>query len=285
MPAAHDHHREPARDHRRIGKIEHLAGKLAATSSSATSRMPSGRLGWRLASVVSGHRLTVTPLIAATFTSLASSAWSMDRSYGPVSHNLVPDVPIKAISRCTSRDPVGNFPKAICSRDRSGEHDMDRQQLLEELERIVGADGVRHRPVDLMVYEYDGSVDGAVDTAPPTAVDPAHAPREQVAAIVRLARKAGLPVVARGAGTGLSGGAVAQSGGIIIALTRMDRDNRRRSGRSHRAGRTWGDQPRAVRTVRGEGSFSLPIRRARRHARSAEMSPRTQAVPTASSTA
>ncbi|HYI25269.1 MAG TPA: FAD-linked oxidase C-terminal domain-containing protein [Thermomicrobiales bacterium] len=99
---------------------------------------------------------------------------------------------------------------------------MDRQQLLDELERIVGPDGVRHRPVDLLVYEYDGSVDGAVDTAPPTAVT---LPRttEQVAAIVRLARKAGMPVVARGAGTGLSGGAVAQTGGIIVALTRMDR--------------------------------------------------------------
>ena len=89
---------------------------------------------------------------------------------------------------------------------------MDRQYLLEELERIVGIDGVRHRPVDLMVYEYDGSVDGAVDTAAPTAVV---LPRstDQVAAIVRLAKRAGLPVVARGAGTGLSGGAVAQNGG------------------------------------------------------------------------
>jgi glycolate oxidase len=99
---------------------------------------------------------------------------------------------------------------------------MDRQDLLDELERIVGKDGLRHRPVDLLVYEYDGSVDGAVDTAAPTAVV---VPRstEQVSAIVRLARRAGLPVVARGAGTGLSGGAVAQSGGIIVSMTRMDR--------------------------------------------------------------
>lgn len=99
---------------------------------------------------------------------------------------------------------------------------MNRAQLLEELERIVGKDGLRYRPVDLLVYEYDGSVDGAVDTAAPTAVV---LPKttEQVAAVVRLARRASLPVVARGAGTGLSGGAVAQSGGIIIALTRMDR--------------------------------------------------------------
>jgi hypothetical protein len=39
---------------------------------------------------------------------------------------------------------------------------MDRQRVLEELERIVGTDGIRHRPVDLLVYEYDGSGGGGV---------------------------------------------------------------------------------------------------------------------------
>jgi len=99
---------------------------------------------------------------------------------------------------------------------------MDRKHLLDELERIVGREGVRHRPVDLLVYEYDGSVDGAVDTAAPTAVVLPQS-TEQVSAIVKLAKRANLPVVARGAGTGLSGGAVAQQGGIIVSLTRMDR--------------------------------------------------------------
>ncbi|MGH2531588.1 MAG: FAD-binding oxidoreductase [Thermomicrobiales bacterium] len=99
---------------------------------------------------------------------------------------------------------------------------MNRTNLIERLQQIVGADGVFHRAPDLLVYEYDGSVDAAVETAAPVAVA---LPRtaEQVAAIVRVARAAGLPVVPRGAGTGLSGGAVAQSGGIIVALTRMDR--------------------------------------------------------------
>src|SRR5699024_7332779 len=46
---------------------------------------------------------------------------------------------------------------------------------------------------------------------------------EQVSAVVRVANREGLPVVARGAGTGLSGGAIAQSGGIIISMTRMER--------------------------------------------------------------
>lgn len=99
---------------------------------------------------------------------------------------------------------------------------MDRAHLLQELEKIVGPTYIRHRPVDLMVYEYDGSVEGAVELASPTAVVLPKS-TEEVVRIVKLAWEAGMPVVARGAGTGLSGGAVAQAGGIIIALTRMDR--------------------------------------------------------------
>ena len=98
---------------------------------------------------------------------------------------------------------------------------MNRDQLVERLKAIVGPGAVFSRPADLLVYEYDGSVDGAVETAAPTAVVlPGNT--AEVAEVVRLARAANLPVVARGAGTGLSGGAVPQNGGIIIALTRMN---------------------------------------------------------------
>ncbi|MGI9252723.1 MAG: FAD-binding oxidoreductase, partial [Thermomicrobiales bacterium] len=99
---------------------------------------------------------------------------------------------------------------------------MDRSALIDRLIAVCGERGVFHTRSDLMVYEYDGSVDGSVETALPVAVTlPTSA--EQVAAIVKLANQAGLPVTARGAGTGLSGGAVTQDGGIIIAMTRMDR--------------------------------------------------------------
>jgi glycolate oxidase len=94
-------------------------------------------------------------------------------------------------------------------------------QLIADLERVVGADSVFHSPSDLLVYEYDGSVEGAVDLARPVAVTLPRTARE-VAEIVKIGKRAGLPIIPRGAGTGLSGGAVAQSGGIIVALTRMD---------------------------------------------------------------
>jgi glycolate oxidase len=98
---------------------------------------------------------------------------------------------------------------------------MDQSLLISRLEAIVGPQGVFHQPSDLIVYEYDGSVDGAVETARPAAVV-LPTTTEQVSEVVKLAREAGLPVVPRGAGTGLSGGAVAQRGGIILAMTRME---------------------------------------------------------------
>jgi len=98
---------------------------------------------------------------------------------------------------------------------------MDQSLLVKRLEAIVGPQSVFSRPSDLIVYEYDGSVDGAVDTARPAAVV-LPTTTEQVSRIMKLAREANLPVVPRGAGTGLSGGAVAQRGGIIIATTKME---------------------------------------------------------------
>ena len=77
---------------------------------------------------------------------------------------------------------------------------------------------VIHRPEDLIVFEYDGSVDRAM---PQLVVLPAST--DEVSRVLETALRYGLPVVARGAGTGLSGGAVAEEGGIVLALTRMKR--------------------------------------------------------------
>jgi len=90
--------------------------------------------------------------------------------------------------------------------------------LVAELERIVGKQALYWRPEDLLVYEYDGTIDRGLPSvgALPDSV-------EQVAAIVRLANRYGLPIVPRGAGTGLSGGALATEGGIVLGTSRMRR--------------------------------------------------------------
>jgi glycolate oxidase len=88
-----------------------------------------------------------------------------------------------------------------------------------ELERIVGAEAVLTDPIQLLAYDCDAYT---IEKALPTAVVLPQT-TEQVAAIVRLANRAGLPIVPRGAGTGLSGGALAARGGIVLAFSRMHR--------------------------------------------------------------
>ncbi|MGB9738156.1 FAD-binding oxidoreductase [Chloroflexus sp.] len=96
---------------------------------------------------------------------------------------------------------------------------MNRAELIAELERILGPRGVVTNPDALLTYDADGCV---MDTHEPHVVTlPTSA--EQVAAIVRLAGRAGMPIVPRGAGTGLAGGATPMQGGIVISTARMDK--------------------------------------------------------------
>jgi glycolate oxidase len=88
--------------------------------------------------------------------------------------------------------------------------------LISDLSTVVGDQYVIWKPEDLLVYEYDGSI----DKAPPQAVVlPSTA--EEVSAIVKIANRHGAYIVARGAGTSLSGGAVPLRNSVVIALTRL----------------------------------------------------------------
>src|ERR1044071_3534002 len=94
-----------------------------------------------------------------------------------------------------------------------------KKALRRELEGMLGKGAVLSEPDELLVYESDGLTlfralaDFVVF---PTSV-------EQVSAVVRLANREGLPFVARGAGTGLSGGCLPTEGGLVISLMRMNR--------------------------------------------------------------
>ena len=92
----------------------------------------------------------------------------------------------------------------------------DNEVLLREFKSIVGDMYVVHSPEDLIVFEYDGSVDRALAAA---VVLPSTT--EEVSQVMKVASRYSMPIVARGAGTGLSGGAIAEHGGIVMALTRM----------------------------------------------------------------
>src|SRR5215475_14469967 len=93
------------------------------------------------------------------------------------------------------------------------------QSFLTELDRVVGRDGVLHDASDLLTYESDALVH--LRATPGAVVLPKSA--AEVQAVVRLCRRAGVPFVARGNGTGLSGGALPNTEGVLIALSRMNR--------------------------------------------------------------
>jgi glycolate oxidase len=95
---------------------------------------------------------------------------------------------------------------------------MDRA-FLAALRRIVGDAAVLDDRLDVMTYECDGLAH--LRQTPGAVVLPASA--ADVQAIVKLCARAQVPFVARGHGTGLSGGALPVPGGIVIALSRLNR--------------------------------------------------------------
>jgi len=90
------------------------------------------------------------------------------------------------------------------------------QGAADELRRIVGRDSVIDSANDLRIFERDASIEGAV----PDAVVLASTTRE-VSDVIKIAARHRIPVVPRGAGTGLSGGAVTIRGGIALQVSRM----------------------------------------------------------------
>src|SRR6202162_1203699 len=94
-----------------------------------------------------------------------------------------------------------------------------KHALRQELKAIVGRGGVLSDPDELLVYESDGLT--LFRALADFVVFPTSA--EHVSSIVKLANRESMPFVARGAGTGLSGGCLPSEGGIVISLMRMNR--------------------------------------------------------------
>src|SRR5881394_657924 len=91
--------------------------------------------------------------------------------------------------------------------------------VLDELRRALGPDGLVVSPEGRLVYECD------MHTFYKGAPDVVALPKStaEVLAIVRLCRRERVPIVPRGSGTGLIGGAMAPHGGVMIGLNRMTR--------------------------------------------------------------
>ncbi|HTI14722.1 MAG TPA: FAD-linked oxidase C-terminal domain-containing protein [Dictyobacter sp.] len=91
-----------------------------------------------------------------------------------------------------------------------------KTEVVQALTSLLGERHVLHTPYDLHLYEYDASIERAL---PDIVVFPSNT--QEVAEIVKIAAHYRVPIIPRGAGTGLSGGAVPIQGGIVITFTRM----------------------------------------------------------------
>jgi glycolate oxidase len=91
-------------------------------------------------------------------------------------------------------------------------------QLISDIEAQVGKAAILSIATDLKLYEYDGGVD---KSQPDLVVFPRAT--DDVVQLVKLARQYKVPIVGRGAGTGLSGGAIARAGGMMISFARMNK--------------------------------------------------------------
>jgi len=94
-------------------------------------------------------------------------------------------------------------------------------QLVEEIKDIVGERYVYTNADKLEPYSHDEVTDPRYVKSPEVVVMPGSA--EEVARIVKLANRALVPIVPRGAGTGLACGAVPMKGGIVLSLERMNK--------------------------------------------------------------
>jgi len=89
--------------------------------------------------------------------------------------------------------------------------------LLRDLQKLLVDSAVLFQTEDVSLYEYDGSVEKG---RPDIVVFPTST--QEVSQIAKLAAKHNVPIVGRGAGTGLSGGALARTGGMMIVFARMN---------------------------------------------------------------
>jgi glycolate oxidase len=94
---------------------------------------------------------------------------------------------------------------------------MLKPAVLKELKSIVGPANFSTAPEELVVYSYDAT---QRDSLPWAVVRPSSS--GEISEILRLANRERFPVVPRGAGTGMSGGAVPVQGGVVLSVERMN---------------------------------------------------------------
>lgn len=93
-----------------------------------------------------------------------------------------------------------------------------KESLVKQLEIAVGISNVIYKPEDLLIYSYDASIDRAT---PNVVVLPGST--VEISECVKAANAHGATIVPRGAGTGLSGGAIPLNDSVVIGVSRLNK--------------------------------------------------------------
>lgn len=94
-----------------------------------------------------------------------------------------------------------------------------RHEIIQDLQKLIPGEGVISDPTELVPYETDAFT--AYRRVPLAVVLPETT--QQVSAVLKYCDKAGLPVIPRGAGTSLAGGAIPQEDAVVIGIAKMSR--------------------------------------------------------------
>mgnify|MGYP003352483228 CR=1 FL=1 len=94
---------------------------------------------------------------------------------------------------------------------------LRQAEVLARLSRVLPAEALRHAREEARPYECDGL--SAYRQLPMLVALPGN--EEEVGAVLSICHELSVPVVARGAGTGLSGGALPLGNGVLLSLARM----------------------------------------------------------------
>ncbi len=95
---------------------------------------------------------------------------------------------------------------------------MIHSNIFQEISRIVGPDYLTNRKEDLFKHSSDGT---KIEFLPDAVAFPANS--EEISQILLVANRVLLPVIPRGAGSGMSGGALPVKGGLVLAMDRLNR--------------------------------------------------------------
>ena len=102
------------------------------------------------------------------------------------------------------------------------EYNPVTDEVVAELRQIVGEKYVIYEDADaLEPFSHDEIPDPRYSRMPDAVVRPVSA--DEIQAIMKLANRLNIPITPRGAGSGLSGGAVPACGGIVLSVDRMNR--------------------------------------------------------------